>query len=62
MPLSVRTNFRHQVVDCAIQLQASNGVSQKVWRAEAYAPQRIARIVDGPDEVHRNAIVELELA
>jgi len=38
------------------------GVSQDFWLAEAYAHQRTVRIVDGPDEVHRNAIAKLELA
>ena len=36
--------------------------SQDFWLAEAYAHQRTVRIVDGPDEVHRNAIAKIELA
>ena len=34
---------------------------QDTWLAEAYAHQRTVRIVDGPDEVHRNAIAKIEL-
>ena len=50
------------VVDWAIQAHGAAGVSQDFWLAEAYAHQRTVRIVDGPDEVHRNAIAKLELA
>ena len=34
----------------------------RVWLAETYAHQRTVRLVDGPDEVHRNAIAKIELA
>ena len=51
-----------KVVDWAIQAHGAAGVSQDFWLAEAYAHQRTVRIVDGPDEVHRNAIAKLELA
>jgi len=37
-------------------------VSGDFWLAEAYAHQRTVRLVDGPDEVHRNAIAKIELA
>jgi acyl-CoA dehydrogenase len=50
------------VVDWAIQAHGGGGVSQDFWLAEAYAHQRTVRLVDGPDEVHRNAIAKLELA
>jgi acyl-CoA dehydrogenase len=49
------------VVDWAIQAFGAAGVSQDTWLAEAYAHQRTVRIVDGPDEVHRNAIAKIEL-
>ncbi len=58
----VAPNMSCKVVDWAIQAHGAAGVSQDFWLAEAYAHQRTVRIVDGPDEVHRNAIAKLELA
>jgi acyl-CoA dehydrogenase len=58
----VAPNMACQVVDWAIQAHGAAGVSQDFWLAEAYAHQRTVRIVDGPDEVHRNAIAKMELA
>jgi acyl-CoA dehydrogenase len=58
----VAPNMSCQVVDWAIQAHGAAGVSQDFWLAEAYAHQRTVRIVDGPDEVHRNAIAKMELA
>jgi len=58
----VAPNVSCQVVDWAIQAFGAAGVSQDFWLAEAYAHQRTVRIVDGPDEVHRNAIAKIELA
>jgi acyl-CoA dehydrogenase len=58
----VAPNMACKVVDWAIQAHGAAGVSQDFWLAEAYAHQRTVRIVDGPDEVHRNAIAKLELA
>ena len=58
----VAPNMACRVVDWAIQAHGAAGVSQDFWLAEAYAHQRTVRIVDGPDEVHRNAIAKLELA
>jgi len=55
-------NMSCKVVDWAIQAHGAAGVSQDFWLAEAYAHQRTVRIVDGPDEVHRNAIAKIELA
>jgi acyl-CoA dehydrogenase len=55
-------NMACQVIDWAIQAHGGGGVSQDFWLAEAYAHQRTVRLVDGPDEVHRNAIAKLELA
>ena len=57
----VAPNMSCKVVDWAIQAHGAAGVSQDTWLAEAYAHQRTVRIVDGPDEVHRNAIAKLEL-
>ena len=58
----VAPNMACRVVDWAIQAHGAAGVSQDFWLAEAYALQRTVRIVDGPDEVHRNAIARIELA
>ena len=57
----VAPNMSCKVVDWAIQAFGAAGVSQDTWLAEAYAHQRTVRIVDGPDEVHRNAIAKIEL-
>jgi acyl-CoA dehydrogenase len=57
----VAPNMSCRVVDWAIQAHGAGGVSQDFWLAEAYAHQRTVRIVDGPDEVHRNAIAKLEI-
>jgi acyl-CoA dehydrogenase len=58
----VAPNMSCKVVDWAIQAHGGGGVSQDFWLAEAYAHQRTVRLVDGPDEVHRNAIAKIELA
>ena len=58
----VAPNMSCKVVDWAIQAHGAAGVCQDFWLAEAYAHQRTVRIVDGPDEVHRNAIAKMELA
>ena len=58
----VAPNVSCKVVDWAIQAYGAAGVSGDFSLAEAYAHQRTVRIVDGPDEVHRNAIAKIELA
>ena len=50
-----------QVLDWAIQAHGAAGVSGDFPLAQAYAYARSVRIVDGPDEVHRNQIGRLEL-
>jgi acyl-CoA dehydrogenase len=50
------------VVDMAIQAHGAAGVSGDFGLAKAYASARTLRLVDGPDEVHRNQIGRLELA
>jgi acyl-CoA dehydrogenase len=50
-----------KVLDWAIQAHGAAGVSEDFGLAEAYAHARTLRIVDGPDEVHRNQIGRLEL-
>ncbi|MGH7902987.1 MAG: acyl-CoA dehydrogenase family protein [Candidatus Dormibacteraceae bacterium] len=54
-------NMLCQVLDWAIQAHGAAGVSNDFPLAEAYAYARSVRIVDGPDEVHRNQIARLEL-
>jgi alkylation response protein AidB-like acyl-CoA dehydrogenase len=50
-----------RVIDRAIQVHGGMGVSQDSFLAEAYGHARTLRLVDGPDEVHRDAIARLEL-
>jgi acyl-CoA dehydrogenase len=57
----VAPNVSCKVVDWAIQAHGAAGVSGDFSLAAAYAHQRTVRIVDGPDEVHRNAIAKIEL-
>jgi acyl-CoA dehydrogenase len=49
------------VLDWAIQAHGGAGVSNDFPLAQAYAYARTVRIVDGPDEVHRDQIARLEL-
>ncbi len=54
-------NMLCQVLDFAIQAHGAAGVTEDFGLALAYAHARALRIVDGPDEVHRNQIAKLEL-
>ena len=54
-------NMALKIIDDAIQAHGGGGVSEDYGLASAYAHQRTVRIVDGPDEVHRNAIAKWEL-
>src|SRR5260370_23637939 len=49
------------VADMALQAQGAAGRSGDFGLAKAYATARALRLVDGPDEVHRNQIGQLEL-
>ena len=51
-----------KVIDWAIQAHGGGGVSDDFGLAYAYAHARTLRLVDGPDDVHRNQIGKLELA
>ncbi|HEU0201629.1 MAG TPA: acyl-CoA dehydrogenase family protein [Burkholderiaceae bacterium] len=51
-----------QVLDWAMQLHGGGGVTEDFGLARAYAGIRTMRLVDGPDEVHRNAIAKMELS
>jgi acyl-CoA dehydrogenase len=55
-------NMLVQVLDWAIQAHGAAGVTSDSGLGYAYARARVMRIVDGPDEVHRNQIGRLELA
>jgi len=55
-------NMLCTVLDWAIQAHGAAGVSEDFPLAHAYANARTVRIVDGPDEVHRNQIARLELS
>jgi acyl-CoA dehydrogenase len=49
------------VTDMAIQAHGGAGVSADFGLAKAYSVARAMRLFDGPDEVHRNQIGQLEL-
>ncbi len=57
----VAPNVSCKIVDWAIQAHGGAGVTSDFWLAEAYGHQRTVRIVDGPDEVHRNAVAKIEI-
>ena len=49
------------VVDWAMQMYGANGLSDETPLADMYKMQRIVRIADGPDEVHRNTVAKIEI-
>jgi acyl-CoA dehydrogenase len=57
----VAPNIAAKIIDWAIQAHGGAGVSQDFELAYHYAWQRILRLADGPDEVHRAAIAKIEL-
>ncbi|MGI3169478.1 acyl-CoA dehydrogenase family protein [Pseudooceanicola sp. C21-150M6] len=57
----VAANMVQRVVDRAMQIHGAQGVSQDTTLAAAFANARTMRLVDGPDEVHRETIAKLEL-
>jgi acyl-CoA dehydrogenase len=58
----VAPNMACRVIDWAIQVHGAAGLSQDFPLAASYAHARKLRFADGPDEVHRNQIGQLELA
>ncbi len=54
-------NMACQVVDMAIQAHGGGGVTEDFGLASMYKIARTLRIVDGPDEVHRDQLARLEL-
>ncbi|MET0987483.1 MAG: acyl-CoA dehydrogenase family protein [Steroidobacteraceae bacterium] len=55
-------NMALEVLDRALQFHNGVGVSHDRPLAEMYACQRVVRIGEGADEVHRETIAKLELA
>jgi len=50
-----------KVIDWAIQAHGGGGTNNDLGLASAYATARLLRLADGPDEVHRNQIAQLEI-
>ena len=57
----VAPNAALRVIDKAIQVHGGMGVCQDTFLPAAWAHQRILRLVDGPDEVHKEMLAKLEL-
>lgn len=57
----VAANLSQRVIDRAMQVHGAQGVSQDTTLAASFANARTMRLVDGPDEVHRETIAKLEL-
>lgn len=57
----VAPNMASKILDWAIQAHGGAGVCQDFGLAQYYAWQRILRLADGPDEVHRVSIAKFEL-
>lgn len=57
----VAPNMASKILDWALQAHGGAGVCQDFGIAQNYAWQRILRLADGPDEVHRVSIAKLEL-
>lgn len=57
----ITPSMAQQVIDWAIQLFGGGGTSNDHLLTAAFAAARVLRILDGPDEVHRNQIAKLEI-
>ena len=55
-------NMALAVLDRAIQFHGGAGVSQHTPLAAMWAYQRVVRIGEGADEVHRETVAKLELS
>ncbi len=55
-------NMAQQIIDWAIQAYGGGGLSQDSPLASMFSHNRILRLADGPDEVHRRTIARLELS
>ena len=58
----VSAELASRVVDRAVQAFGAAGVTQDFILAEMAAHARILRLVDGPDEVHRESVTRREIA
>jgi acyl-CoA dehydrogenase len=54
-------NIAQKIIDRAIQVHGGAGVSDDTPLAQMWTLQRILRIADGPDEVHKRTIAKMEL-
>ncbi len=54
-------NMTLRVVDRALQAHGGGGVTSDFGLARSWAHARALRLADGPDEVHRAAVAQLEL-
>ncbi len=54
-------NMALRVIERAIQTHGGGGLCQDFPLAQAYAWQRVLRLADGPDEVHRRTVARIEL-
>jgi acyl-CoA dehydrogenase len=57
----VAPTMAQQIIDWAMQLFGGGGTSNDHFLAAAFATARLLRLADGPDEVHRNQIGQLEI-
>jgi acyl-CoA dehydrogenase len=55
-------NIAQKIIDRAIQVHGGAGVSDDTPLAAMWTLQRILRIADGPDEVHKRTIARAELS
>ncbi len=57
----VAPNVACRVIDQAMQMYGGEGLSDDTPLAAMYAYARILRLADGPDEVHRGVVANIEL-
>ncbi|MCG8670165.1 MAG: acyl-CoA dehydrogenase family protein [Pseudomonadales bacterium] len=57
----VAPNVAQEIIDQAIQIHGGGGLSNDFPLANMYAYNRVLRLADGPDEVHRGLIAKIEL-
>ena len=58
---AVAPSMAVRVIDRAIQLHGGAGVCEDFGLSHAWAHSRTLRILDGPDEVHRQTVAKVEL-
>ena len=57
----VAPNITQKIIDNAIQMHGGAGLSNDFPLAAMYAYNRVMRLADGPDEVHRGLIAKMEM-